>query len=294
MNWAYYSPCVGNIFGAPPAIEWMMAFFLEANLIGAFFVVWDRSWRVKHLLVTCFLALATSLPAVWILIASAWMRHPVGAAFNAQTMRMDITSFSGVVFNPMSQVKFVHTVSGGYVFGSMFVLSISAWYLLGGRNVDLAKRSMTVAVSFGLAAALSVVVLGDTSGYPVSQNQKPSPRQRRSTLSDCLTSNSGCVRTRPTPKPGNLSDFGWPVCESACSVHSGSMDQESAEIWTEQADSRLDHQSPTGSQATLAAHDQDVGYALLPKRYGDDPRQATPADIQKAVDSTIPDVPVLF
>ena len=204
-NWAYYSHYVGDIFGLPLAMEGMMAFFLEATLVGLFFFGWDRLTRVKHLLVTWFLAFATSMSALWILIANAWMQNPVGAEFNAQTMRMEVTSFKEVLFNPVAQSKFVHTVSAGYTMGAMFVLSISAWYLLRGRNIDFAKRSMTVAASFGLAAALSVVVLGDESGYTVSENQKmkmaairrcgkPSPHPHRSPCSACRTSRN----TAPT------------------------------------------------------------------------------------------------
>src|SRR6185436_4132077 len=138
-NWAYYSHYVGDVFGTPLAIEGLMAFFLEATFIGLFFFGWDRLSRVKHLAVTCLLALGTNLSALWILIANAWMQNPVSAE---------------------------------YVVGAMFVLSISAWYLLQGRNIEFAKRSMTVAASFGLASALSVVVLGDESGYTTSENQK--------------------------------------------------------------------------------------------------------------------------
>ncbi len=171
-NWAYYAHYVGDIFGTPLAIEGLMAFFLEATFIGLFFFGWDKLSRIKHLIVTFLLALGTNLSALWILIANAWMQNPVGSEFNLDTMRMEITDFGAVIFNPVAQSKFVHTVSAGYVLGSMFVLSISAWYLLRGRNLDFAKRSMTVAASFGLASALSVVVLGDESGYTVSENQK--------------------------------------------------------------------------------------------------------------------------
>src|SRR5882724_11833959 len=100
------------------------------------------------------------------------MQHPVGAHFNYHTMRMELTSFSAVLFNPVAQAKFVHTVAAGYVMGSIFVLSISAWYLLRGRNLAIAKRSMAVAASFGLACSISVVVLGDESGYLDGENQK--------------------------------------------------------------------------------------------------------------------------
>ncbi len=118
------------------------------------------------------MALGTNLSALWILIANGWMQYPVGARFNIATMRMEVTDFCAVLFNPVAQAKFVHTVSAGYVTGSMFVLSVSAFYLLRGRYRGLAIRSMTVAASFGLASALSVVVLGDESGYTAGLNQK--------------------------------------------------------------------------------------------------------------------------
>jgi cytochrome d ubiquinol oxidase subunit I len=171
-NWAYYAHYVGDIFGAPLAIEGLMAFFLEATFIGLFFFGWHRLSRVQHFAVTCLMALGTNLSALWILIANGWMQNPVGARFNIATMRMEVTDFFAVLFNPVAQAKFVHTVSAGYVTGSMFVLSISAFYLLHARYRGLAIRSLTVAASFGLASALSVVVLGDESGYMAGLNQK--------------------------------------------------------------------------------------------------------------------------
>ncbi len=171
-NWAYYAHYVGDVFGAPLAIEGLMAFFLEATFIGLFFFGWDRLSKVGHVIVTWLVAIGSNLSALWILIANGWMQNPVGAQFNPATMRMEVASFYDVLFNPVAQAKFVHTVSAGYVTGSMFVLSISALYLLRGRHVEIAKRSMTVAASFGLASALSVVVLGDESGYTAGLNQK--------------------------------------------------------------------------------------------------------------------------
>ena len=171
-NWAYYAHYVGDIFGAPLAIEGLMAFFLEASFVGLFFFGWDRLSRVGHLVVTWLVAIGSNLSALWILIANAWMQNPVGARFNPATMRMEVASFYDVLFNPVAQAKFVHTVSAGYVTGSMFVLSISAFYLLRGRHRSFARRSMTVAASFGLASALSVVVLGDESGYTAGLDQK--------------------------------------------------------------------------------------------------------------------------
>lgn len=171
-NWAYYSHYVGDVFGAPLAIEGLMAFFLEATFVGIFFFGWNKLSKVQHMVCTWLLALGTNLSALWILIANGWMQNPVGAFFDYQTMRMEVSSFYDLIFNPVAQAKFVHTISAGYVTGAMFVLSISAYFFLRGRNLAFAKRSMTVAVSFGLASALSVVVLGDESGYVANANQK--------------------------------------------------------------------------------------------------------------------------
>jgi cytochrome d ubiquinol oxidase subunit I len=309
MNWAYYAHYVGDVFGTPLAIEGLMAFFLESTLVGVFFMGWHRLSRVKHMLVTWFLALGTNFSALWILVANAWMQHPVGAKFNPQTMRMEVTNFSDVLFNPVAQAKFVHTVSAGYVVGSMFVLSISAWYLLRGRNVDFAKRSMTVAASFGLAAALSVVVLGDESGYAVSENQKmkmaaieamwetepppasftafglPDVQNRTTHFALHVPWVMGLIGTRSldTPIPGinNL------VADTKGKITDGIQAYDALLTLRKNPDDAQ-------AQSTLTKYDDDMGYALLLKRYVADPRQATPDDIQKAADSTIPNVPVLF
>ncbi len=171
-NWAYYSHYVGDIFGAPLAIEGLMAFFLESTFVGLFFFGWDRLSKEKHLLVTFLVALGSNLSALWILIANGWMQNPIGAEFNYHTMRMEMTSFTQLLFNPVAQVKFVHTVSAGYVTASMFVLGISAYYLLIGRDKAFAMRSIAVAAGFGLASALSVIVLGDESGYTAGEVQR--------------------------------------------------------------------------------------------------------------------------
>jgi cytochrome bd ubiquinol oxidase subunit I len=171
-NWAYYSHYVGDVFGAPLAIEGLMAFFLESTFIGLFFFGWKRLSRNQHLLVTLLMAVGTNLSALWILIANGWMQNPVGAEFNFTTMRMELTDFWAVLFNPDAQAKFVHTVSAGYVTAATFVLAISSWYLLRGRDIAFAQRSFRVAAAFGLASVLSVIVLGDESGYTVGEAQQ--------------------------------------------------------------------------------------------------------------------------
>src|SRR5215471_11602673 len=113
-NWAYYSHYVGDIFGAPLAIEGLMAFFLESTFVGLFFFGWKRLGKVQHLLVTFLVALGSNLSALWILIANGWMQNPVGAHFNYETMRMELVSFPDVLLNVVAQAKFVHTVAAGY------------------------------------------------------------------------------------------------------------------------------------------------------------------------------------
>ncbi|HDT4730839.1 TPA: cytochrome d ubiquinol oxidase subunit II [Escherichia coli] len=151
-NWSFYSNYVGDIFGAPLAMEALMAFFLESTFVGLFFFGWQRLNKYQHLLVTWLVAFGSNLSALWILNANGWMQYPTGAHFDIDTLRMEMTSFSELVFNPVSQVKFVHTVMAGYVTGAMFIMAISAWYLLRGRERDVALRSFAIGSVFGTLA----------------------------------------------------------------------------------------------------------------------------------------------
>lgn len=308
-NWAYYSHYVGDIFGVPLAIEGLMAFFLEATFIGLFFFGWDRLSRVQHLAVAWLVAIGSNLSALWILIANGWMQNPVGAHFNPDTMRMELTSIGEVIFNPVAQSKFVHTVSAGYVTGAMFVLSISAWFILKNRHLEIARRSATVAVSFGLAAALSVVVLGDESGYTANQHQKMK-----------IAAMEGMWHTEPAPAPFEL--FGVPDVEKRTThaevkvpwllglIATRSTDQEVKGIYELVAIARgrivagipaytalralRANPHDASARATLDTHVADLGYALLLRKYVDDPATATPAQIDQAAWDTVPSVGWLF
>lgn len=316
-NWAYYSHYVGDIFGSLLAIEGLMAFFLEATFIGLFFFGWNKLSRVAHLIVTWLLALGTSFSALWILIANAWMQYPIGSVFNPESMRMELTSFYEVFFNPVAQCKFVHTVSAGYVTGAMFMVSISAYFLLRGRHLELAKRSITVAASFGLASALSVVVLGDESGYTASEHQKMK-----------IAAIEAMWETKPAP--ASLTAFGIPSMKTHTTSYAieipwilglivtRSFDEpvpgiKELVIHAQQRISNgliaykalqdMKHQkkqNPSvdmkGSETyqTFIKHSHDLGHALLLKRYREDILKATPEDIDKAASGTIPNVPVLF
>ena len=170
-NWSYYSHYMGDIFGAPLAIEALLAFFLESTFVGLFFFGWKRLSKRQHLLATYCVAFGSNLSAMWILVANGWMQHPVASEFNFETMRMEMTSFMDLWLNPVAQSKFLHTLSAGYVSGAMFVLAISSYYILKGRDLGFAKRSFSVASIFGLISVISVIIMGDESGYEIGQTQ---------------------------------------------------------------------------------------------------------------------------
>ncbi|GHD00522.1 cytochrome ubiquinol oxidase subunit I [Novosphingobium pokkalii] len=308
-NWAYYAHYVGDIFGAPLAIEGLMAFFLEATMVGVMFFGWDRLSRRQHLAVTFLVALGTNLSALWILIANGWMQNPVGATFNPDTMRMEVTDFSAVLFNPVAQAKFVHTVSAGYVCAATFVMGVSALYLLRGKYTNIARRSMMVASAFGLASALSVVVLGDESGYALTDNQKmklaaieamweteeapaaitlvglPDVAARKTHGAIKLPYVMGIIGTRSLS--GKIDGIEELVLRADERIHSGIIAYDAVE--TLKAD-----RANVPARAAFEAHKRDIGYAMLLKRYVADPRKADDQLILKAAWDTVPNVPVMF
>jgi len=308
-NWAYYSHYVGDIFGAPLAIEGLMAFFLESTFIGLFFFGWDRLSRRQHLAVTWLVALGSNMSALWILIANGWMQYPVGAEFNYETMRMEMVSFADVIFNPVAQVKFVHTVASGYVTGAMFVLGVSSYYLLKGRDLPFARRSFAIAASFGMASILSVIVLGDESGYEVGDVQKAK-----------LAAIEAEWHTEEAPAAFTLfgipnqeemrTDYAIKVPFALGIIATRSIDEEVRGIvdLIDEHEVRIRNgmiaysllQQLRGgdtSADTMAAFDEvkgDLGYGLLLKKYTPEVVDATEEQIKLAAKDTIPNVLPLF
>ena len=170
-NWSNYSWMVGDIFGAPLAIEGIFAFFLEATFFVVMFFGWNRVSKGFHLFSTCMVAIGSNMSAIWILVANAWMQNPVGQAFNPDTARFEMQNFGDVVFNPVAVSKFTHTTSASMLFAALFIISISSLYLLKGRHVLMAKRSIMVASIFGLLASAFVGFTGDEAAYEVAQKQ---------------------------------------------------------------------------------------------------------------------------
>lgn len=308
-NWSYYSHYVGDIFGAPLAIEGLMAFFLESTMVGLFFFGWDRLSRVQHLLVTTLMALGTNLSALWILIANGWMQNPVGATFNPITMRMEMTSFTQILFNPEAQNKFVHTVSAGYTVAAMFVLSISAWYLLKGRDMAFAKRSFHVAAAFGFASICSTIVLGDESGYSIGHAQQtklaaleamweteapPAGFNIIANINEAKQKNDWALHIPYAMGIIGTRSFDTPILgiddikkENRERIISGI----TAVSTLEQLRADKDNQS---LQAKFDSVKDDLGFGLLLTRYTQDVTNATPEMIDQAVHDSIPRVTPMF
>ncbi|WP_263078891.1 cytochrome ubiquinol oxidase subunit I [Endozoicomonas sp. Mp262] len=308
-NWSYYSHYVGDIFGAPLAIEGLMAFFLESTFVGMFFFGWDRLSKVQHLTCTWLMAIGTNLSALWILVANAWMQNPVGAEFNFETMRMEMTSFAELFFNPVAQVKFIHTVAAGYTTGAIFVLSISAWYLLRGRDIGFARRSFAVAAGFGLAAIICTIILGDESGYELGDVQEVK-----------LAAIEAEWDTEPAPAAFTLfgipnqeekrTDFAIKIPYAMGIIATRSLDEQvlgikdlieirkdrirSGMVAYELLQKLKNGQDTPENRRAFSEVSDDLGYGYLLTRYTDDIPSATDEQVNQAAEDAIPTVWPLF
>lgn len=170
-NWSNYSWFVGDIFGAPLAIEGILAFFMEATFIAVMFFGWDKVSKRFHLVSTWLTIVGATLSALWILIANAWMQYPVGMKFNPDTVRNEMFDFWEVALSPIAINKFLHTVLSGWILGALFVVGVSCWYLLKKRETKFALESIKVGALFGLIASVLIAWTGDGSAYHVAQKQ---------------------------------------------------------------------------------------------------------------------------
>jgi len=170
-NWSNYSWFVGDIFGAPLAIEAIVAFFMEATFISIMFFGWKKVSKKFHLASTWLTVLGATISALWILVANAWMQYPVGMEFNPDTVRNEMIDFWSILFSPVAINKFFHTVLSGWVLGGLFVVGVSSWFLLKKREVDFALKSIKVGAIFGIVSSLLIAYTGDGSAYNVAQRQ---------------------------------------------------------------------------------------------------------------------------
>ena len=278
--------------------------------MGLFFFGWDRLTKGKHLLATYCVAFGSNLSAMWILVANGWMQHPVAAEFNFETIRMEMTSFLDLWLNPVAQGKFLHTLTAGYTTGAMFVLGISAFYLLKGRDIGFAKRSFSVAATFGFIAASAVLIMGDESGYEIGKAQPVK-----------LAAMEAEFDTHPAPAPFHpvaipntaemKNDFAIEIPYLGGLIATRSLDTEIVGLKEIQAKNegrvrngmvaydlftQLKAEKKSAGQVnpeTKAKFDEvkgDLGFGLLLKRYTDKVVDATDEQIKQAARDTIPNV----
>ncbi|WP_198034076.1 cytochrome ubiquinol oxidase subunit I [Acidihalobacter ferrooxydans] len=324
-NWSTYSYYMGDIFGAPLAIEGLMAFFMESTFVGMMLLGWHRLTKVQHLTVTWLVALGSNLSALWILVANGFMQDPRGGTFNPFTQRMEMTNFMQLIMNPDAQAKFVHTSLAGYVTAAMFVIGISAWYLARKRHVELARRSLRMASLFGVISVIGVITLGDALGF-IDGGHQPTK----------LAAMEGLWHTEKGPASFNLiafpnqeaqkNDFAIkiPVLLSILVKHDltsgvtgiNQLEQEAvarikngipALTALESIQNQLSKNPALANPAKRAndpalqqaltqfdAHKKDLGYAFLLKYYAPNVSKATPAQIELAAKKSIPEVWIIF
>ncbi|MBL7966867.1 MAG: cytochrome ubiquinol oxidase subunit I [Prolixibacteraceae bacterium] len=170
-NWSNYSWFVGDIFGAPLAIEGILAFFMESTFIAIMFFGWNKVSPKFHLASTWLTAIGANISALWILVANGWMQKPTGMVFNPETARMEMISFWEVLFSPMAVHKFLHTTSSAFVLASIFVIGVSAWFILKGRNIVFARKSIVVGAIFGFLSIIYTIFTGDSSARDIAHHQ---------------------------------------------------------------------------------------------------------------------------
>ena len=170
-NWSNYSWFVGDIFGAPLAVEGILAFFMESTFVAVMFFGWNKVSKGFHLASTWLTGLGATISAWWILVANSWMQDPVGCSFNPETMRNEMTSFADVALSPFAIDKFTHTVTSSWLLGAAFTVGVGCWYLLRNKHTELARQSIKIGAIVGLVSSLLAAFTGDNSAYMVAQTQ---------------------------------------------------------------------------------------------------------------------------
>ncbi|APS84570.1 cytochrome d terminal oxidase subunit 1 [Piscirickettsia salmonis] len=320
VNWAYYSQYVGDIFGAPLAIEGLVAFMLESTFFGIFFFAWDKLSKKQHLFVTFCLAFGSALSALMILIANGWMQHPVGAHFDIDSMRMQLTNFYDVFFNPTAQAQFAHTITGGLVTSAMFVTGISSFYLLKGRDLAFARRSFIFGSFFGLIVLLGVAFFGDHAGLDVDETQPmkmaaleglwDTPKAPASWTMLALPSNDKLKNSLEVKIPyalslvathsldGSVKGMKEVIADNALRMAKGRQAYLAlVELRTKKnaKGELLSSLELEQAKAVLKVHEKDLDYGLLLKSYVSDIQNVTPEQIVEVANKAIPEVwPVFY
>ena len=170
-NWSNYSWFVGDIFGAPLAVEGIVAFFMESTFVAVMYFGWKKVSPGFHLASTWLTGLGATISAWWILVANAWMQYPVGCAFNPDTMRNEMVSFFEVALSPFAVSKFCHTVTSAWIIGAVFCVGVCSWYMMKRREPRLSIESMKIGAAVGLVASLLAAATGHKSAQDVAAVQ---------------------------------------------------------------------------------------------------------------------------
>lgn len=309
QNWAYFSRMIGGSFGPILAIEGITAFMLEATMFGLFFFSWDKLSRGAHFCVTFLMAIGASLSIVNILAANSWMQHPMATTFNYTNMSLELKSLAALYSNHLAQIRIGHVAFAGFFIASSFVMGISAFYLLRGRDIGFAKRSFAIAAGFGLVCALSVAFYGDQNGLEVAKYE---PEKMAAIEAQWETQKAPAawylIAFPSTAEHKNYFTVSIPYALSLIATHSLSGTVEGANDIVRTDEQRIHNgmkaygalqklihkQSSPTIQATYAQFEDDLGFGFLLKYFTPNVLDATPEQIHAAAWKAIPSVPTAF
>ena len=304
-NWSNYSHYVGDIFGAPLALEGLMAFFLESTFIGLMFTGWKRFGKKTHLLITFLTALGSNLSAMWILIANGWMQYPEFAQFSPERMRMEMIDFWGLVFSEVAQTKFLHTVIAGYTTAGFFVIAVSAILMLRRKSLQFAKRSMTIGIVFSLCAMGGSGLTGDMSALLVTEHQPAKLAAMEAEYETQTPPASWSIMALPNEdEMENYFSIRVPALLGLIATHSLDQEVQGLRDIVAQNEIRirsglLAHRALTQMRAgdtsedlmvTFKQHQDDLGYGLLLVEHAQDPLNPTEEEIKTAARHSVPPV----
>lgn len=309
VNWAYFSRMIGGSFGPVLAIEGITAFMLEATMFGLFFFSWGKVSKTAHFFITFFMAVGASLSIVNILAANSWMQHPIATTFNYRNMSLQLHSILALYSNSLAQIRIGHVAFAGFMTGTMFIMGISAYYLLKGRDINFAKRSFAVAAGFGLISVLTVGFYGDENGLQVAQYEPEKMAAIEAQWETQPPPASWYLIAFPSQKQEkNYFVIPIPYMLSLIATHSLSGIVEGEKEIMAGYRTRIQNGmlaygamqqliADTGTNVTRATYKKyvsDLGFAFLLERYAPNVVNATPYQITQATRDAIPSVATAF
>lgn len=309
LNWAYFSRMIGGDFGPVLAIEGITAFMLEATMFGLFFFTWDKLSRRAHFIVTVLMAFGASLSIVNILAANSWMQHPIATDFKYETMTLQLHSIAALYMHYLAQIRVSHVAFAGFFLSSIFVMGISAYYILNKRDIDFAKRSFAIAVGFGFICSIMVAFYGDESGLEIAKDE---PEKMAAIEAQWQTQAAPAgwyvVAWPDQQQEKNYLTVEIPYALSLIATHSLTGTVEGIDPIVKNYEARITNgikaynalhkiwkKTATPADFTAFQSNKDnLGFAYLLEPFTSDVAHATPAQIKAAAKSGIPNVLTCF